>query len=357
MIRHESERVGVPQSRGAASARAFNVLRARPAQGSLLARAAIVPPHTAVVSASADRLHRVSDGARVSGPEERPARRSRLGILAALVLAAITVIGARYYLAPIAERVRSPWHPWLKPSGYVGQAAGILSLAIFLSLWLYPLRRRFRWLAFTGSMARWLNVHVALALVLPLLAAVHASWRFSGLIGLGYASMLAVWLSGLVGRYLYARIPRGRTGLELTAEDVSRSRHALLAEIARRARLPLPEVQAVLGEDPWPCEGLGLLATLRQLVRDDLARWRATRALVRMCRRRPGVKLDRHTLRRVRKLARREMGLMQQARLLGATQRVFRFWHVIHRPFAVAALVAVLVHVGVAVVVGATWLW
>jgi hypothetical protein len=302
-------------------------------------------------------VQRVSDSKRISGSEERPAPRHRLVWLVAILLIAITAAGSSYYLAPIALRVRSPWHAWLKPSGYVGQAAGLLALAMFLALWLYPLRRRFRWLAFTGTMARWLNVHVGLALVLPLLAAVHASWRFRGLIGLGYLAMLAVWLSGLVGRYLYARIPRGKTGLELSADEVAKHRHALLAEIAKRVRLPLAEVQAVLGEDPWPCEGLGLWATLRQLVRDDLARWRASRALARLCAQRAGGRLDRRTLRRVRRLARREMALTQQARLLAGTQRVFRFWHVVHRPFAVAALVAVVVHVTVAVAMGATWLW
>jgi hypothetical protein len=300
-----------------------------------------------------------ADSPRISGADERPGARraTRLLLLSAVLLAAVTVAGASYYFAPVGERVRSPLHAWLKPSGWVGQAAGILALLIFLSLWLYPLRRRFRWLAFTGAMARWLDVHVSLALILPLLAAVHASWRFSGLIGLGYAAMLTVWLSGLVGRYLYARIPRGKTGLELDAGGVARHRHALLEEIARRARLPIDEVRSVLGEDPWPCEGLGLWATLRQMVRDDFARWRASRALAAACRRRSGGRLDRGTLRRVRKLARREMALMQQARLLAATQRVFRFWHVVHRPFAIAALAAVLVHVSVAVIMGATWVW
>lgn len=43
--------------------------------------------------------------------------------------------------------------------------------------------------------------------------------------------------------------------------------------------------------------------------------------------------------------------------MLGATQRLFRFWHVVHRPFAVAALTAVCIHVTVAVAMGATWLW
>jgi hypothetical protein len=97
---------------------------------------------------------------------------------------------------------------------------------------------------------------------------------------------------------------------------------------------------------------MGILATLRQLVADDVARWRATRRLARAC----GRRVDRRTLRRIARLARREMALMQQARLLGATQRLLRLWHVAHRPFAIAALAAVLVHVAVAVAMGATWL-
>jgi len=45
------------------------------------------------------------------------------------------------------------------------------------------------------------------ALGLPLLVAVHAAGAFGGVIGLGFWSMMLVWLSGIVGRYLYARIP------------------------------------------------------------------------------------------------------------------------------------------------------
>lgn len=304
-------------------------------------------------SAPGPRLVRPSGETRTSGAVERPPGRGWLRwlVVAAFPLLAVTAVGADYYFAPPAEQLRSPLHPWLGPAGYVGQALGILALAIFVTLWLYPLRRRFRRLAFTGSMARWLDVHVALALVLPLLAAVHAGWQFHGLIGLGFFAMLGVWLSGIVGRYLYVRIPRSRAGRELTANDLTRVRHTLLGEIARRTGLSAERVEAILGEDPWPCEGMSLGATFLQLVRDDFARWRAARALSREC----GGRVNRRTLRRIRTLARREMALMQQARLLGATQRLLRLWHVVHRPFAVAALAAVLVHVAVAVAVGATW--
>ena len=53
------------------------------------------------------------------------------------------------------------------------------------------------------------------------------------------------------------------------------------------------------------------------------------------------------------RLARREMALTQQVRMLEATRTVFGYWHVAHRPFAVTALIAVAIHVVVAVLVGA----
>ena len=303
-----------------------------------------------------------SHPARLTGEMRAAKARSPLPmywiVIASLGLVGLTVAGAGYYFAELGERVRSPLHPWLRPSGYVGQPAGLVALAIFLFLWLYPLRRRFRWLAWTGTMAQWLDVHVAAALLMPLLAAVHAGWRFTGLIGLGFWSLMVVWLSGVVGRYLYTRIPRGATGLELSAEEIAADRRRLIAVIAATSQLPEAQVEAILQSDPRPCEGLGLLGTLRRMVEDDLARWRAARALRRLCaEQRNTATLGRRDLSRVLQLARREMALTQQARMLQASQRIFRFWHVVHRPFAIAALLAVVVHVGVAIAMGATWFW
>jgi hypothetical protein len=276
----------------------------------------------------------------------------------ALLLAG-SALGGSYYFAPVAERVRHPLHEWLRPSGYVGQTAGILALLIFLFLWLYPLRKRVRWLAWTGMMSSWLNIHVKLALVIPFIAAIHAAWKFEGVIGLGYWSMIVVWLSGIVGRYLYVHIPRGASGLELTAEEIAAERHQLIGELAKTSGLPMAQVEAVLRSDPIPLEGVGFMKTVACMVRDDFARRKAARALRRICGKRPGGarRLDRKAVREVVRLANREMALTQQVRMLEATQGIFRFWHVAHRPFAVAALVAVLVHVGVVVAMGATWFW
>jgi hypothetical protein len=207
-------------------------------------------------------------------------------------------------------------------------------------------------------MARWLDVHIATALVLPVLAAVHASWRFDGLIGLGFWSMIVVCLSGIAGRFLYVHIPRSASGLELTADEVAAERRRLLDEVARTAGLPPAQVESFLRTDPTPCDGLGVVATVRRMAKDELTRARCARAFRRVCAQRPsGRRLDRRALRRVVKLAGREMALTQQARMLEATHRVFRLWHVAHRPFALTALLAVLVHVGVVVAMGMTWFW
>jgi hypothetical protein len=62
--------------------------------------------------------------------------------------------------------------------------------------------------------------------------------------------------------------------------------------------------------------------------------------------------LDGAALASALRLARRELQYTQQLRALDATRRLFAWWHVAHRPFALTALLAVLVHVVVAIWVG-----
>jgi hypothetical protein len=159
--------------------------------------------------------------------------------------------------------------------------------------------------------------------------------------------MIVVCLSGVVGRYLYTRIPRSRNGLELSLEEVSTERRRLLTDIAAATGLDPSQVERQLAVDPRPYTGLDPLRTIARMVQDDMARARVLRALRRQWATRRDASLS-HTLR----LARRELALRQQVRMLEATRRVFGYWHVAHRPFAVTALIAVLAHVVVAVFVG-----
>jgi hypothetical protein len=162
----------------------------------------------------------------------------------------------------------------------------------------------------------------------------------------------------MVGRYLYGRIPRSRTGLELSIEETVSRRRALVTEIAAALDLDPVAVARTLEAtlEPPPARGLG--GALRRLALDDLHRWLAVRNLRRMWSApRPGrPHVEPATTAHALKLARREIALGQQLRMLDATQRLFRFWHVAHRPVAITALLAVLIHVAVVVAMGQTWL-
>jgi hypothetical protein len=298
---------------------------------------------------------RVGAAPRLDSPAS--ARRPLLAVFLAILLA-INTLGASYYSAPVEIRVRHAWHSWLRPSGYIGQAAGILAFAIFVFLWLYPLRKRFRSLAWTGSVGRWLDVHVTAALTLPLLLAIHAAWQFDGVIGLGYTAILLVCTSGVAGRYLYTRIPRARSGVELTREEVSAQRTVLVARIATSTSLEPSAVERALAAAAPTASGHGAVRSLLELVAGDLLRWRRVRRLRRYWSTlgRPGHRLSRHSLDEAVRLASREMSLAEQVRLLDATHRVFRWWHVAHRPVAISALLAVVIHLVVVLAVGATWL-
>jgi hypothetical protein len=261
---------------------------------------------------------------------------------------AATAIGLPYYLADRGVRMRHPLHPWLKASGPVGLAFGIAGLALFLFMWLYPLRKRFA-TARLGRVSAWLDVHIVCGLALPVIVAVHAGWRFNGLIGLGYLSMVLVAASGIVGRYLYVHIPRSRSGVELTLDEAMAERRALVTEIAVSMRQDPMQVERALAPQARRPEPVGAWRAIGDMVAGDFARWHTLQRLQRQWRGR----VERRSLVAALRLARRELALSHQLRMLDATRRVFGLWHVAHRPFAIMALLAVLVHVAVALAVGA----
>jgi hypothetical protein len=296
-------------------------------------------------------------------PEAAASAGSRAGFFVVLslfgTLVAANLVGLPYFLASTAERVRSPLHPWFRPSGYIGQSAGIVAFALFLFLWLYPLRKKYRRLAFTGSVAAWLDVHVIAGLAIPLVAALHAAWHFTGLIGLGYGAMMVAWLSGIMGRYIYSRIPRSKSGVELSRDEVEAQRAALLQQIVDSTGIEpelLEHVVLAGTSESVPADARPLKA-LAVMVANDLRRWRALRKLRWEWHGTAASEraVEHLMLSSMRRLMRREIALTQQARMLDASHRLFRYWHVAHKPMAISALLAVVIHVATAIALGVTW--
>jgi len=322
----------------------------------------VVENHAAPRLAPA-RASRPGRNRRAPTPEAEGPAKSRVGLGLMLgflgLLVGVHLVGLNYFVMSTADRVRSPLHPWFRPTGFIGQAAGIAAFTLFLFLWLYPLQKRFKTLTFGGSRARWLDAHVVAGLCVPFLATLHAAWRFSGLIGLGYGAMMIAWLSGIVGRYIYVRIPRSRNGVELTREEVENQRRAVLQQIVDATGIDAEILEHTLraGASPAVAPDVNPLRAFAVMIADDVRRWRGARSVQWEWRGASAAekRADRAAQDALHGLMRREIALTQQARMLDVTHRLLRYWHVAHKPMAIVALGAVVLHVGVAIALGVTW--
>ena len=81
-----------------------------------------------------------------------------------------------------------------------------------------------------GHSRHWLDFHVLLGLAAPFVIAFHSSFKFRGFAGMAFWIMVAVSLSGVIGRYLYGQIPRTLNTAELSAARTAGSCRRRLAQ-------------------------------------------------------------------------------------------------------------------------------
>ncbi len=143
-------------------------------------------------------------------------------------LAAMAVITAAYLTFARATT----------PGALVGHGLGILGFVLMLATeTLYSIRKRKRGRAF-GPMRTWLRAHIFTGIVGSYMVLLHTSWQFGGLAGWTMLATIVVVVSGFVGRYLYAALPRTIDGDEATLAEVQ----SRLAEVEAAAG------QATLGD-------------------------------------------------------------------------------------------------------------
>ena len=288
----------------------------------------------------------------------------RVTIASMLILAlfaGMAVYGWDYYTMGTADRPYSSKHHALRPSGSVGIGMGLLGVSMFCTIFLYPLRKRWRWLQKRGSSKHWLDYHSLLGSAAPVCIAFHSSFKFQGMAGVAFWIMVAVAISGFVGRYLYAQIPRRVTTAELSMKE-SREMLAQMADELRRQDLILQEDLQPLFHLPsaenvarWPLlDSLGYMVMVDMVMPFRVARLRlkamgAGLIFTSVIGLFPGSDTQ---IERVIDLARRQASLSKRIIFLSHAQRVFQLWHVIHRPFSYSFAVLAILHITVAMVLG-----
>lgn len=270
-------------------------------------------------------------------------------VLSALVVATVTGVllvgldGWAYYLAPVAERGYMAQHAVLRPSGPVGQWLGMGGVLLMLAPVAYAVRKRLRR---SGNMKAWLEVHVFCGIVGPVLVSFHTSFKFNGLVSVAYWSMVLVALSGVVGRYLYVRIPRSLRGQELTRAEIEERIRALGEDVAA-ARLPEAVLARLEAFERRVVPDQRDLRSWFALVSGELALRRETHQIVQQSQGEPSPLYERAV-----ELIAERATLARRTAALQKTKTLFDLWHVFHMPLVYAMFAIVGVHVAFTLYLG-----
>jgi hypothetical protein len=290
----------------------------------------------------------------------------RTRILAAVVAAGCLIVilaayGADYYSLSLTERPHSAKHALLRPSGSVGIKLGILGACLFLAIYLYYFRKRWKWLGRLGSSRHWLDFHVVMGLTAPMVIAFHAAFKFRSMAGIAFWIMVAVALSGVVGRYLYGQIPRSLSAAELSWQELEASRERLEKQLSGQKLFAPDTLRSVLRlPSPENVARMSLPAALLSMFLLDLARPFGVARLRRRALRASdyfrtlgGLLPSQNTgLEWAVDAVRKQSALSKKMLFLRRSQRVFHLWHVVHRPFSYAFAVLACIHILAAVLLG-----
>jgi hypothetical protein len=103
----------------------------------------------------------------------------------------------------------------------MGHGLGIIGSALMIiGVFTYMARKRQRSLMRLGVLKHWLEFHIFMCSLGPIMVLFHTAFKFGGLVAISFWSMVAVFLSGIIGRFIYIQIPRTIEGRELSLSEV-----------------------------------------------------------------------------------------------------------------------------------------
>jgi hypothetical protein len=282
-------------------------------------------------------------------------------VLAIAIIVGLAVYGFDYYTLGSADRPFSPKHHLLRPSGAIGIKLGFMGLTMFLAIFVYPLRKKWPWLSRQGSSKHWLDIHVLLGLTAPFIIALHSAFKFRGFAGMAFWIMVAVSLSGVIGRYLYAQIPRRLNSAEMSAKELQDVQAGLAERLKQQRLLPEEDLRLLLRlPSPERVQEMSIVFALGYMMVLDVGRAfriaklrRRALALSERFTTLGGFLRTRHaSLERAVSTARAEAATAKRILFLSRSQQVFHLWHVVHKPFSYSFALLAIIHIVVVMMMG-----
>ncbi len=155
-------------------------------------------------------------------------------VVGVAVMVLLAINGYDYYSTPLEERFFNSKHTLLKPSGDWGHGFGIIgTLMMILGVSIYMIRKRVKWFFNFGFLKHWLELHIFLCTVGPMLVLYHTAFKFGGIVSVSFWSMVLVVLSGVIGRFIYVQIPRTIQGQEMGINAMNDLRENLASKVTK----------------------------------------------------------------------------------------------------------------------------
>jgi hypothetical protein len=285
------------------------------------------------------------------------AHRVFISVLVAIVFITFIFLfykGMSYYGISMEERVYHPDHSQLKPGGIIGHGLGILgTLLIIIGVGSYMARKRYRFLSRLGILKHWLEFHIFLCTLGPILILYHTSFKFGGLVAVSFWSMVIVFLSGVIGRFIYIQIPRTIEGRELSLNEVRGMKNDV-AEIVRTSYNLDEESYNIFVESiKKKVEIYHKSSIIRYFNKrsDDRNSIRTVKFVLKKN------KLPKPEYKKILALVQDDIKLNRKIERLDTMQNLFKYWHVAHLPFALIMFIILAIHVSVTIVFGYNWIF
>lgn len=285
------------------------------------------------------------------------AHRIYLATLSVTVITVFTMIAIRgysYYNTVLEDRFFHADDVSLKPSGILGHGMGIIgSLCMILGVSLYMARKRYRVFSRIGILKHWLEFHIFLCTLGPVLVLFHTSFKFGGIVAISFWSMVAVFLSGVVGRFIYIQIPHTIEGRELSLNEIRAMKGDIGNALGRSQALDEESKQLIMASTITR-KGIVYPNLIQRLI----SQWKENRQTLKSVK---AVlhknKLHKSQRTEILRLVKNEMSLNRRIERLTLMKNLFKYWHVAHLPFALVMLVIMIVHVAVTIVFGYRWIF
>ncbi|RPI66927.1 MAG: hypothetical protein EHM47_15715 [Ignavibacteriales bacterium] len=183
----------------------------------------------------------------------------------------------------------------------------------------------------------------------------HTSFKFGGIVAVSFWSMAAVVFSGVIGRFIYVQIPRTIQGKELDIKQLNEMSSDLSTKLSREISVGEKITSKIDHLSDLNRYKLITLGNSAAFMVSDFFQIKFTLASLK--REMLNLNLPKVKTKEIISLTKSKLILTRRIAFLRTMQRLFKYWHIVHLPFAITMFAIMLIHVAVTIIFGYKWIF